>query len=131
MPRRPWEDDQDTDGLAKALDEKIDRRLGALERFIAGLNEDVEMQSKQIGYLLSKLNLAKPGAIPSEDDKPIVAPDKPWLCQKCGCRLGFYDEAAETLRVRHKDFTAYIHIEKGHVSIPCRACGELNTIGSD
>ena len=55
--------------------------------------------------------------------------DKVWACANCAARLGLYDETRDQLRVRYKDFVVYITPGKGGtVKVPCRRCGDENTL---
>jgi hypothetical protein len=55
--------------------------------------------------------------------------DKVWACENCAARLGLYNEQTDELRVRYKDFCAYVIPGKGGViKVPCRRCGEVNVL---
>lgn len=55
--------------------------------------------------------------------------DEVWGCANCSARLGIYNKATEELRVRYKDFVAYVTPGVGSkIMVPCRRCGEQNIL---
>ena len=97
-------------------------RLERLERQMRGLERDL--------HLLVKATAAAPPAhaTPSTSHHSPTS-DVVWSCVKCQSRLGLYDEQLDELRVRYKDFVAYVHVGVGgSVRVVCRGCGELNTL---
>ena len=55
--------------------------------------------------------------------------DDVWVCSNCSARLGIYNQEREELRVRYKDFVAYVKPGVGgRIMVPCRRCGEQNTL---
>ena len=117
----------DLDQLAAAIDRKLDQRLGRMERYLDGVGNDVDSIAKQVGILMQREGIS----VKEEDPEAQVQVDKIWQCVKCGARLGFYDEAEDLLRVRHKDITIWMKVGVGgHASLLCRSCGELNTVNA-
>jgi hypothetical protein len=93
--------------------ERIERQLALLERDQAALSSIIS-------------SVAPPG-----DDAVRLTqnPDQLWSCKKCGSRLGFYDQERDLLRVRYKDFVAYVHLGVGGViQVLCRQCSEMNEV---
>ncbi len=55
--------------------------------------------------------------------------DQVWACGNCSARLGIYNADTDELRVRYKDFVAYIRPGVGgSIMVPCRRCGERNSL---
>ena len=55
--------------------------------------------------------------------------DSVWACSNCMARLGIYNTEKDELRVRYKDFVAYIYPGVGgKTMVPCRRCGEQNQL---
>jgi len=55
--------------------------------------------------------------------------DEVWACSNCAARLGIYNDERDELRVRYKDFVAYVRPGVGgNIMVPCRRCGEQNTL---
>ena len=93
-------------------------RIDRLERQVRGLERDLNLLVKATANAPE----AQPGETPATTD--IV-----WSCVKCGSRLGLYDQANDELRVRYKDFVAYVRVGHGGVvRVVCRSCGELNAL---
>lgn len=58
-----------------------------------------------------------------------VMRDEVWACDNCAARLGIYNSERDELRVRYKDFVAYVQPGVGgKIMVPCRRCGEQNTL---
>ena len=114
------------DQIASDFESRLDKKLGSIKRSIDGLSADQDSMSKQVSFLLDKA-----GVRVAEHDagEPIQQVDQTWQCVKCGARLGFYDEAEDVLRIRHKDLTVWAKIGAGgKLSVVCRSCSELNTV---
>ena len=61
------------------------------------------------------------------DRKPMR--DKVWACENCNARLGIYNDDTCELRIRYKDFVAYVKPGVGgYTMVPCRRCGEQNKL---
>lgn len=115
------------DEIAAAIDRKLDQRLSRMERYLDGVGRDVDTVAKQTAYLLRESGVS----IHEEDPEAQGQVDETWQCVKCGSRLGFYDEAEDTLRIRHKDLTVWVKVGIGGMcSLACRSCGELNTVNA-
>lgn len=56
----------------------------------------------------------------------IPSKDLQWKCSNCQFVLGFLDQNAETLRIKHKDL--YITVTNGDTTITCRRCGKMNAL---
>mgnify|MGYP003640368713 CR=1 FL=1 len=55
--------------------------------------------------------------------------DEVWGCSNCSARLGIYNKNTDELRVRYKDFVAYVIPGSGsRIMVPCRRCGEQNVL---
>lgn len=123
---------QIVEALAAEIDAKLDQKFGGIERQIQAVAADVDSVSRQTAFLLSKAGVKVPGSASADDGDEIEQTDQTWQCQKCGARLGFYDPAEDCLRIRHKDFVVWIQVGiGGAVSVPCRACSELNIVRDD
>ena len=71
---------------------------------------------------------ASNGERDSMDEKAPMR-DHVWACSNCCARLGIYNDEREELRVRYKDFVAYIKPGMGgSTMVPCRRCGEQNRL---
>lgn len=91
--------------------QKLNHRLGALERDVASIARELPPQS----------------ATTSEDTGPVNR-DARWHCQKCGYLLGFYDVTQDILRTRYKEHICFIRVgDGGWVQVVCRGCSEVNT----
>ena len=93
--------------------DRIERQLALLERDQAALSSIISSSA------------------PHGKDSVRVTqnPDKLWSCKKCGSRLGFYDLEHDLLRVRYKDFVAYVHLGVGGViQVLFRQCSEMNEV---
>ena len=105
---------------------KGEERIGKLERHLA-------MQEHELQTLAALVSIAiNNNSEPDEQDdskRGNVNPDHIWSCKKCGSRLGFYDPNEDMLRVRYKDFVAYIRLgEGGMFKVLCRSCSEMNEV---
>lgn len=66
---------------------------------------------------------------PAEGRGGNVMRDEVWACDNCAARLGIYNSERDELRVRYKDFVAYVQPGVGgKIMVPCRRCGEQNTL---
>lgn len=93
--------------------EKLERQMAMLERDQATISSIVS------------------SAIKNDSDELRVSqnPDQLWSCKKCSSRLGFYDPEEDLLRIRYKDFVAYVHLGVGGViQVVCRQCSEMNEV---
>jgi len=52
-----------------------------------------------------------------------------WLCKSCRGLLGCFNEARTQLRMKYKDFYAWVEAPT-KITILCRFCGELNVVES-
>lgn len=122
-----------TEGLAKqlelALDRKLEERLGATARTIAGLEEDLARSQATIQLLAHKAGIG-PAREPGIEDDPVEGthqPDQVWACMKCRSRLGLYDPEADVIRIRYKDHQIYSRVGVGgFIRVICKSCGEVN-----
>lgn len=115
-------------GLPEALRAAVDEALKPVLQRINGLEEDLGATSKITAAIMGSLNIGL-GQDPSEEDIPKAPVDTIWPCQKCGTKLGFYDQQKDVLRVRYKDFSMWVHAGSGGwIRQACRNCGELNVI---
>jgi len=113
--------------LSELIDRKIDQRFGKMERYLDGMGRDVDTVCKQTAHLLREAGIR----IQEDDPEAQGQVHTTWQCVACGARLGFYNEAEDTLRIRHKDLVIWIKVGiGGHCSIACRGCGELNTVNA-
>lgn len=119
--------------LAARLERAIDKRLGAIERSVDGVGRDLDSVAGQVAFLMRAAGVkSAPEEDPEVAEGPVAQVDEVWQCVKCGQRLGFYDPSNDLLRIRHKDLTVYVEVGVGGVvSVPCRACSELNTVRDD
>lgn len=122
--------DEVVSAVAARLERAIDKRLGAIERSVDGVGRDLDSVSGQVSFLLRAAGArANPQDPEGEEAGPVAQLDETWQCVKCGQRLGFYDPTNDLLRIRHKDLTVYVEVGRGGVvSVPCRACSEMNTV---
>lgn len=118
------------EALISEIDKKLDKRFGAIERHLAGIDRDLSATNRQVDVLLHRQGI---GRIPEADEGEAIAQaDESWQCVKCGSRLGYYDRSDDTLRIRHKDLTLWVQVGLGgRVSVVCRSCGELNTVEAE
>jgi len=66
------------------------------------------------------------------ENQEIEKKDQLWQCEKCGARLGIYDPVTDELRVRHKDFYAYLKAGSGgYIRLVCRSCSHINELCHD
>lgn len=76
--------------------------------------------------------LARAEAMAEDDDQASIQKpmrDKVWACSNCNARLGIYNAQKDELRIRYKDFVAYVHPGTGgYTMVPCRRCGEQNRL---
>lgn len=73
-------------------------------------------------------SLASRSPEPAEDEaRGRAIRDTMWKCRKCASLLAFYDEQADTLRIRYKEHLVYVQLgSSGWIQIVCRSCGEPN-----
>ena len=101
-------------------------RIQNLEMLVGEM--DAHIQSLQAVMIMTAAKDAE-GQEPVEVDPKKAMRDTVWACQNCGARLGIYNEDKDELRVRYKDFVAYITPGVGgKTMVPCRRCGERNTL---
>ena len=99
----------------------IDSRIGTLEMVVSEIDT-------QIHHMMATIVSNSTGA-PAESDARAPMRDAVWACANCCARLGIYNEDRDQLRVRYKDFVAYINPGAGgSVMVPCRRCGEQNIL---
>ncbi len=107
---------------------KGEERIGKLERHLAMQEHELQTLAALVSIAINNSNSESDDA---DDDsrRGNVNPDHIWSCKKCGSRLGFYDPNEDTLRVRYKDFVAYIRLgEGGMFKVLCRSCSEMNEV---
>lgn len=117
--------------LAAQIDQRLDRRLGGVERHLDAVGKEVETVSKQTAYLMRQAGVRVSGSDPvdGDDEDAVVQVDQTWQCVKCGSRLGYYDPNEDVLRIRHKDLVFWVQLGVGgKFSAVCRSCGELNSL---
>jgi hypothetical protein len=99
-------------------------RLDRLEMVVSEIDAQIHHMAAVV-YSKAQENV-EPDS-PQEGRAPMR--DEVWACENCCARLGIYNEAKDELRVRYKDFVAYIKPGKGGtVMVPCRRCGEQNSL---
>lgn len=99
--------------------------LGALARRLDHLESEVISPLSSTVELLGK----KVQESDQDEDAPKVPGHRPWKCEGCRALLGFYDEKADILRIRVKDFHVRVHASTGGwVEVSCRRCGHLNRV---
>ncbi len=95
-------------------------RIDRVEKQLALLERD----QSAISSLLMSISKGE-----SDEIKVKQNPDQLWACKKCGSRLGFYDHEQDLLRIRYKDFVAYVHLGAGGlIQVLCRQCSEMNEV---
>jgi len=85
----------------------------------------------QLQHVQAMVIVAKNSSSENEQQQDTKHPmrDEVWACQNCGARLGIYNNERDELRVRYKDFVAYVTPGVGgKTMVPCRRCGEQNTL---
>ncbi len=99
-----------------------------LERMEMVIHEmDAQLQHVQALVIVNNAKANEHRAEETDSKQPMR--DEVWACQNCGARLGIYNKEKEELRVRYKDFVAYvIPGVGGTIMVPCRRCGEQNTL---
>lgn len=99
-----------------------DDRMKRIERQVA-------QQEHEIHTLASLMASVVGATDPDPIENGTKHIDQIWSCKKCGSRLGFYDPEEDILRVRYKDFVAWIRLgEGGELKLLCRSCSEINTV---
>lgn len=97
-------------------------RLGRLEMIVAEIDA-------QLHHVAAVVMTERSTSEPQEFDEKAPMRDSVWACSNCCARLGIYNDKREELRVRYKDFVAYISPGTGGtVMVPCRRCGEQNSL---
>lgn len=101
----------------------LDRRLGAIERHLRGLDEDLTVLS-------SAVRRGEPISEPVEPEASIESlADRVWSCERCPSRLGIYDPTSDLLRIRWRDLLVQVQTGPGgFVRVVCRSCGHINEI---
>lgn len=70
------------------------------------------------------------GRSPSDLPEMHVSNDRPWACDGCGRWLGTYDPDDDIVRVRRRDFYAWMHGgTDGWIEVVCWHCGCRNRAG--
>jgi len=118
------------EALAAEIDALLEKHVGPLRRTVESMDREQDAHAKQIGYLLSKMGeQVAPPEDENSEGREIQAFDQPWLCAKCGARIGLYDEAQDILRIKYKAQILYIALGTGgFIKSPCRHCGEMNEV---
>jgi hypothetical protein len=102
----------------------VSDRLQKMEMVIHEI--DSQLQHVQAMVIVAK-NSSTENNQPQDKKNPMR--DDVWACQNCGARLGIYNNERDELRVRYKDFVAYVTPGVGgKTMVPCRRCGEQNTL---
>ena len=100
-------------------------RLDRLEMVL----HEIDAQLQHVQALVIVNNAKEKEQSTEESDTRQPMRDEVWACQNCGACLGIYNNEKEELRVRYKDFVAYVIPGKGGtIMVPCRRCGEQNTL---
>ena len=100
----------------------------SLEAAILALTRRFDLlESKTIAPLVGAVELLHKKVTEDEDAEEKMAGHRQWKCEACRALLGFYDEGADILRVRVKDYHLRTHPGAGGwVEVPCRRCGHIN-----
>lgn len=99
-------------------------RVMALEVSVAQLMDSTANIAQSLGAI--ERSMAESGEAPEEE--PSVRDDV-WACRRCGARLGIYDRADDTLRIRYKDHSVYVKPGiGGSTMVPCRRCAFQNKL---
>jgi len=122
--------------LEKAINVAFERKLAPITSQLALMDEEVQRQGGMISGVMGHLKLRAEQQLGVEDEDKAEGDaaktqqkDTIWCCSKCGGRLGFYDNASDVLRVRHRDSVIYAHVGiGGWVRVLCRQCSELNVL---
>ena len=109
-----------------------DPRMNRLETLEIVVSE----MDTQLHHLQALVQIMTSKAVDSEEqredipeNRSSVMRDDVWACSNCAARLGIYNPEKEELRVRYKDFVAYVKPGVGGtIMVPCRRCGEQNTL---
>jgi hypothetical protein len=102
--------------------QKTSDRLGRLEAVVG----EIDLMLQTLHSIVVNTEW-KNGDAPVEN-KPAMR-DKVWACDNCSARLGIYNEERDELRVRYKDFVAYVTPGVGgKIMVPCRRCGCKNLL---
>lgn len=92
-------------------------QLQALTRRLDGLEED----RRDDGAIVQRL-AAKVGVVTQEPDEESCR-DAAVPCPKCGAKVGYYDEAQDLVRTRHREHLVWMRMGPGGVIvIVCRKC---------
>lgn len=90
----------------------------------AGPAPDVRGLAKRVAELEQ---LVATLSVPADDSDPERVRDARWSCEKCSMLLAFYDRGEDVLRIRHKEYLAYVRIGVGGwIQVVCKACGHPN-----
>lgn len=120
--------------LGAQLDALIEGRMGVVDQRVEAIGKDVDSLSRSVAILLHRQGLGIPTDDPDEEGPPVEerVPDKVWRCEKCGTRLGFYDEGEEMMRIRAGDTTLWVVPGiGGALSMSCGGCGRINSISDE
>ena len=102
----------------------VSERLQKMEMVI----HEIDSQLQHVQAMVIVANNSSSEQDVTHDSKHPMRDDV-WACQNCGARLGIYNKEREELRVRYKDFVAYVTPGVGgKTMVPCRRCGEQNTL---
>jgi len=115
---------------AKTNHDREAERLERLEMVVSEMDAQLHHVSAVV-YSQTEVNQQvddAPSDAPSSGERPPMR-DEVWACENCCARLGIYNADKDELRVRYKDFVAYITPGAGgSIMVPCRRCGEQNQL---
>ena len=73
-------------------------------------------------------------SLPARPNRPTtplkLLSGEQWFCSACSAMLGVHDTRRNTIKLKYKDWYVTIHLVEGRVTLPCRKCGEFNTISA-
>jgi ribosomal protein L40E len=101
-------------------------RIGQLELVVTEMDTHIQ----HLHGVLASLQRS-PESTEKDDAEVERKPmrDKVWACENCNARLGIYNAESCELRIRYKDFVAYVKPGTGgSTMVPCRRCGEQNKL---
>lgn len=89
--------------------------------------QHLQQELTRLGQAVAAGNM-RPMDEPEPEDRGSAVADAQWRCSKCKALLAFYDPRTDVLRIRYKDFVAFMRVGAGgFVQVLCRGCGEINT----
>ena len=119
-----------TVGSAQPEEDGLSSRLDTVEMVLGEMDASLTHIYATVVSVQRKMD---PSYSDTQEDSSLsnkgTMRDSVWACENCMARLGIYNAEKDELRVRYKDFVAYIYPGiGGKTMVPCRRCGEQNQL---